>query len=266
MLTKLPASLSQLIEDEQLTIWYSVPFALIQLVEYGVLEQRDLTNLRWIIYAGAPMSARHLHKLQTDLSNARFSNAYGPAEANQVTYYHLPREPHPINQPVPIGYPCAHTKIAFDEDELLIATPALMAGYLGRDDLTETSLLEIDETRYYRTGDLVEQSDDGTLTYLGRKDRQVKIRGVRIELDEVELALSAHPSVSEVAVKVAQDGLTLEAFVTSSSDQKASAKELQAHVRRLLPAAFVPSQIDILDAFERTPTGKINRTALRMSV
>jgi acyl-coenzyme A synthetase/AMP-(fatty) acid ligase len=265
MLTKLPASLSQLIEDERLTVWYSVPFALIQLVEYGVLNKRDLTSLRWIIYAGAPMSARHLFTLQSNLPKARFSNAYGPAEANQVTYYHLPKDPHPVDQPVPIGYPCVHTEVAFEEDELLISTPAMMTGYLGRDDLNTSAFTKIEGKRFYRTGDLVEQAQDGTLTYLGRRDRQVKIRGIRIELDEVELTLSAHPSVAEVAVQVSPDGVTLEAFVTSSAKAQADPKTLQSHVRTQLPAAFVPAKIEILDAFERTATGKINRTALRMS-
>lgn len=266
MLTKLPASLSKLIEDERLTTWYSVPFALIQLAENGALDARDLSTLRWISYAGAPMSSRHLNQLQTRLPNARFSNAYGPAEANQVTYHHLPKEPHPIDQPIPIGTVCDHTDIKFTpEGELLIATPAMMEGYWNRPDLNANAFLEIDGKRYYRTGDLVERLEDGTLIYLGRKDRQVKIRGFRIELDEVELVISSHPSVFEVAVIVAEDGLTLEAFVTSATGHIAREDALIAHVRERLPAAFVPSKIDICAAFTRTATGKIDRTALRMS-
>lgn len=264
VLTKLPASLSKLVEDERLTTWYSVPFALIQLAEYGALDNRDLSSLRWIIYAGAPMSNRHLHKLQTALPHARFSNAYGPAEANQVTYHHLPPEPHPVHVPVPIGKPCEHTQIQIAEDgELLIASTALMQGYWNRDDLNNTAFTFRKGTRYYRTGDLVSQSDDGTMIYLGRRDRQVKIRGFRIELDEVELAVSSHPSVFEVAVQVADDGLTLEAFITCTQGKTTTQAEIQTHLRHLLPATFIPSNIEILDEFERTATGKINRTALR---
>jgi len=74
MLTKLPASLSKLIEDERLTTWYSVPFALIQLAENGALDARDLSTLRWISYAGAPMSSRHLNQLQTIIAPAISSN------------------------------------------------------------------------------------------------------------------------------------------------------------------------------------------------
>ena len=263
VLTKLPASLSQLIETSRLTVWYSVPFALIQLLEYGALEKRDLSALRWVIYAGAPMSNRHLAALQLLLKDARFSNAYGPAEANQVTYYHLPPGPHPIDLPVPIGYACDHTDLAFDGDELLVATPAMMEGYWGRKDLDDASFVMRDGKRFYRTGDVVSKADDGALTYLGRKDRQVKVRGVRIELDEVELAISAHPAVSEVSVIVSEDGLTLEGFVTSSAGHKACEREVLEGVRGKLSGPFVPSKITVLEAFERTPTGKIDRNTLR---
>ncbi len=266
ILTKLPASLSKLIEDERLTTWYSVPFALIQLADNGALDKRDLTSLRWITFGGAPMSSRHLNALQTRLPNARFSNSYGPAEANQVTYHHLPKEPHPIDQPVPIGTVCDHTEIKLTpEGELLIATPAMMDGYWNRPELNAKAFEHIDGKRYYRTGDLVERAPDGTLFYLGRMDRQVKIRGFRVELDEVELVISTHPSVFEVAVIVSEDGLMLEAFVTSATGHIAKDTTLQTHVRDRLPAVFVPAKIEVCEAFTRTATGKIDRTALRIS-
>ncbi len=264
VLTKLPASLSQLMEDAQVTTWYSVPFALIQLAEYGVIDQRDLTRLRWVIFGGAPMSNRHLRQLQTLLPGARFSNSYGPAEANQVTFHHLAPAPHSLHDPVPIGQPCDHTQIKITETgELLIASTAMMEGYWNRDDLNADAFVHLDGQRYYRTGDVVRQAPDGSLQYLGRQDRQVKIRGFRIELDEVELALSTHPALFEVAVQVAKDGLTLEAFVTCVAGQTTTPEDLSAHLRDLLPAPYIPSKIEILDAFERTATGKINREALR---
>ncbi|MEL7523310.1 MAG: long-chain fatty acid--CoA ligase, partial [Cyanobacteria bacterium J06553_1] len=88
--TKLPASLSQLIQDEALTVWYSVPFALTQLILRGVLAQRDLSTLRWVLFAGEPFPAKYLYALMQQLPNARFSNIYGPAEVNQCMYYHVP--------------------------------------------------------------------------------------------------------------------------------------------------------------------------------
>ena len=88
--TKIPASLSRLMQDEAISIWYSVPFALIQLLQHGLLEQRDLSSLRWVLYGGEPFAPKHLKKLMDLWPHARFSNVYGPAEVNQCTYYHLP--------------------------------------------------------------------------------------------------------------------------------------------------------------------------------
>ncbi len=91
--TLFPMNLAQLIEDERLTIWYSVPFALIQLVLRGGLDKRDFSSLRWILYGGEPFPITHLRALMERLPNARVSNVYGPAEVNQCTYYHLPPLP-----------------------------------------------------------------------------------------------------------------------------------------------------------------------------
>ena len=87
--TKMPASLSQLMADERLTVWYSVPFALLQLLEAGALDQRDLSALRWIVTGGEVMSPKHLRRLKEFLPQVRFSNSYGPAETNQITYHHF---------------------------------------------------------------------------------------------------------------------------------------------------------------------------------
>lgn len=84
-----PASLSKLIEDEKLSIWYSVPRALVQLLLYGALEERDCSSLRWVIYGGEPFPLKHLNNLMDRWPSARFSNCYGPAETNQCTFHHI---------------------------------------------------------------------------------------------------------------------------------------------------------------------------------
>jgi len=264
---KLPASMSQLIADELLTTWYSVPFALIQLEEYGALEARDLSSLRWVVFAGAPMSPKHLNSLQKRLPSARFSNAYGPAEANAITYYHLPTTPHPTDAPVPIGFAVPGCDLALSEDgELLVATEALMTGYHNRPVLNAEAFLEQAGRRYYKTGDIVQKGEDGCFHYLGRLDRQVKLRGQRIELDEVELALSTHPGVSEVAVVLSSDGHALKAFVTRAPESDVDAERLARHARLTLPPVAVPADISVLEDFSRTTTGKIDRKILDASL
>ena len=100
---KFPASLSELVEDEKLTVWYSVPFALIQMLLHGALDEQDCSTLRWVIYGGEPFPPKHMHALQTLWPNATFSNSYGPAETNQVNAYHLPSIAADRVEPIPIG-------------------------------------------------------------------------------------------------------------------------------------------------------------------
>ena len=96
----------------------------------------------------------------------------------------------------------------------------------------------------------------------GRVDRQVKIRGNRVELDEIEGALAAHPAVSEAGVVATPDRMALEAFVTLVPGQESDADEIREHCARLLPAYAVPSNVSIREALARTTTGKIDRRAL----
>jgi acyl-coenzyme A synthetase/AMP-(fatty) acid ligase len=280
--TKLPASLSNLIADEHLTIWYSVPFALIQLLLRGAMETRDLSALRWILFGGEPFPVGYLRELMIRLPNARFSNVYGPAEVNQCAFYHVPKPPEKGEDSVPIGQIWAISEgLVIDQHdqpvdpgttgELLIRSPTMMQGYWNREDLNQrafyyhTPFAEYRET-FYRTGDLVQLTENGNYKYLGRKDRQIKTRGYRVELDEIETALSSHKQIEEAAAFPLPDseGSTLiSAGVTLKDNQKVTESELMKYLKTRLPWYAVPRKIDIVKAFPRTSSGKIDRRALQ---
>jgi len=281
-LTKLPASLSKLIQDERLTVWYSVPFALIQLLLRGGLSSRDLSSLRWILFAGEVFPTKHLRRLMAALPHARYSNLYGPTETNVCTYYHVDRLPDDADDPIPIGRPCANVDdLVVDAEgqavapgevgELLIRGPVVMRGYWGRADLTERGFFRRTvfsqyEDVYYRTGDLVQLLPDGNYRYLGRKDRQVKTRGYRVELDEVEVALLSHGLVQEAAVYAVPDGQgsnQIEAAVVPRRGAALTVSRLVEHLASRLPPYAIPVRIDLVDDFPRTSTGKIDRRELR---
>jgi amino acid adenylation domain-containing protein len=280
--TKLPASLSKLVQDERLTIWYSVPFALIQMLLYGVMDQRDWSALRWVLFGGEPFTPKHLRVLMQCLPQARFSNVYGPAEVNQCTYYHVPPQPDDHDEQVPIGrvWENAEGLIVDETDqtiqpgevgELLVRTPTMMRGYWGHPDLTERGFYRRRTLGYlndifYRTGDLVRELPDGELQFLGRQDRQVKIRGYRVELDEVETALSRHPQVDEnaaYALPLADGSAVIEAAVILKSGAGVSEAELKTHLGAHLPSYAVPEKILLMMDFPRTTSGKIDRRALK---
>lgn len=278
--TRLPASLSQLMEQERLSFWYSVPFALIQILLRGVLEKRDLGALRWVMFGGEPFPPKYLQALMARWPHARFSNVYGPAEVNQCTYYHLPEPPTDPDVPIPIGaiWPAAEGLVldGCDQEvapggtgELVVRGATMMRGYWNRPDLNQRAFHHPASGAggpYYRTGDLVRIQEDGTLHFMGRKDRLVKVRGYRVELDEVELALGSHDGVEEAAVFVrgeTADAPELEAAVILKPAAAVDGDELVGFVGKHMPPYGVPRKIHVLQQFPRTGSGKIDRRTLK---
>lgn len=284
--TKLPASLSKLIEDERLTHWYSVPFALIQLLEHGALDQRDLSSLRWVVFAGEPFVAKHLKNLMSRLPAARFSNSYGPTETNQCTYHHIEVGDLTDDRPPPIGriWDGAEALVVDGDDrnvgpgdqgELLVSSPTMMSGYWRRPDLNDKAFQSRrgaagNTALFYRTGDMVVDDGSGVLRFLGRKDRQVKLRGFRIELDEVEAAMTCYPAVDEAAAILVkgEDGhdAIIAALTLKSGFDADVTDEIRAEAAKRLPAYALPERIDVVERLPRTATDKIDRQALARDV
>ncbi len=281
-ITLFPQSLAALIEAERLTFWYSVPLALIQLLEQGDIAQRDCSCLRWVLFGGEPFAPKHLNRLITLWPDARFSNSYGPAEVNQCTAYHLPKGELIADEAVPLGdvWPGAEGLLLDEDDrevskgqpgELVIRAPTMMRGYWARPDLNTKAffrqpLFADFEKVFYRTGDLVRERSDGKLMFLGRKDRMIKIRGYRVELDEIEAAITALPDVAEAGAVVvnAEDGAKKICAVALGRDgQEIDPDALKRGIAQRLPAYAVPDVLECRPKLPRTGSGKVDRTALR---
>ena len=293
--TKMPASLSQLMEDHEMTVWYSVPYALIQLLLRGACEQRDHSSLRWILFGGEPFPSKHLQSSLRCWDSARFSNVYGPAEVNQCTFFNVPDTWKHLDvlPPLPIGTVWGRTESlvvstedncgsppanlldeSVEEGELLIASPTMMKGYWRRPDLNKQAFYEENistekpQKTYYRTGDLVCTQSDGNLLFLGRIDRQTKLRGHRIELDEIEAAIVSHPAVEECgAFPITRNGEVVEigssVLRSRTSNSAPSVAMIKEFAASKLPAYAVPTWINLVDVLPRTTSGKIDRRSLQ---
>jgi acyl-coenzyme A synthetase/AMP-(fatty) acid ligase len=218
----------------------------------------------------------------TMLPAIRFSNLYGPTETNVCTYYHVGTIPPDTDETIPIGKPCANIEdLVVDLDdhsvprgevgELLIRGGVVMKGYWGQPDKTAAgfyrrpALGQLEDV-FYRTGDLVQMDGEGNYLYLGRKDRQIKTRGYRVELDEIEVALLAHQGVQEAAAYPIPDNQgsnLIEASVILKQGVELEQGDLVEHLSHRLPPYAIPVQIDLVDDFPRTSTGKINRRDLQ---
>lgn len=277
----MPGSLSALLEEEQLTVWYSVPTALVHLSLRGELETRDLRSIRWVLFAGETFPEKHLRRLMAQLPDARFSHVYGSTETNVCTSYHLPSSGEPGGQ-LPIGTACSNSsarvvdqnlRVVPDGEigELLIRGSTVMSGYWDDRERNQKVLVPIAEAGgfeevYFRTGDQVRVLDDGNIVFVARADSQVKVRGHRVELEEIENALLALDPVEEAAAYAVPDGegsSALMSAVVLASGSGWTEREIVSGLKKRLPLYAVPAEISILDSLPRTPTGKVDRSALR---
>ncbi len=250
-----------------ITVWYSVPTAIVLMLEAGQLGIEGAPSLRSVFFAGEVFPIKHLRRAMDALPGARFFNLFGPTETNVCTAYAVPRPlPHEVTA-IPIGRAsCGDTAIIVGPDgaevapgevgELHIDGPTVMLGYWDGGRRTPAK-------RPYPTGDYVSQRPDGELMYHGRRDHMVKVHGFRVELGEVEATLQSHPGVRE-AVVVAHAGELVAVVVLS--DSALSVLELKRHCARRIPQHMVPRGVWLTPTLPRTSNGKVDRVRTEAAV
>ncbi|HYG63124.1 MAG TPA: amino acid adenylation domain-containing protein, partial [Thermoanaerobaculia bacterium] len=271
------AWLARIIHDEEITTLHFVP-SMLQLF----LEGKDLATacrtVRRVMASGEALPYE-LQERALERIGAELHNLYGPTEASVDVSFHA-CERGSARRTVPIGRPISNISLHILDrhsepvppgipGELLIGGVGLARGYLHRPALTAERFvpdpLGDPGERLYRTGDLARFRPDGAIEFLGRIDHQIKIRGVRVELGEIEAALDHHPGVREAVVMARTEGVgetRLVAYLVASGEAAPSAGELRSFLRDSLPEAMVPSAFVILPAFPLTPSGKVDRRAL----
>lgn len=271
-----PRNLADWIDRQAITVWYSVPSVLTRLVLQGGLERYQFTRLRQILFAGEIFPITHLRQLQRIIPHAHYHNLYGPTETNVCTAYPVGLLPDNQVTPVPIGQACAGCQLLIMNEqgepceqgatgELWVSSATLMSGYWGLPALTAqvfASLTTQTHVKFYRTGDVVFQDQEGNLHFCGRQDTQVKSRGYRIELGEIEAILHLHPVVAQAVVIPLPDGEMgnlLKAFVVTRLGETVSAGELLRFCAEHLPAYMLPSAIEFRPHLPTTATGKLDR-------
>ncbi len=257
-----------------------LPFvALKHLAEACEREKVYPSTLREVITAGEQLQITpQISSLFTKLPDCTLENQYGPSETHVVTAYRLSGKAADWPALPSIGKAIANTRVyLLDEQrrpvpigvagELYLGGVCVARGYLNRPELTAEKFMvdPFDPTsRVYKTGDLGRWLPDGNIEFLGRIDHQVKVRGFRVELGEIEAALSNHTGVRE-AVVIARDNehgvKQLIAYVVSNNGPLAAA-DLRAFLTQRMPSYCVPSAFVTLPALPLTPNGKVDRKAL----
>ncbi len=246
----------------------------------GLLAPERLPSLRFLLTGAEAPNPAEVPRWAgpAEGPHRTFLNLYGPTETCvNVTEFVAAGE---WTRPLPIGRPQPNHRVHVVDHqlrrvppgtpgELLVGGVGVARGYLGDPALTAARFIpdpfgDVPGARLYRTGDLVTWLPDGQLMFLGRTDRQVKIRGVRVEIGELETTLGAHPSTGHCVVDGVDGGhgLELVAYVTPGTEPP-DALALRRHCADRLPAAMVPARVHVLESLPLTASGKVDLAALR---
>ena len=233
--------------------------------------------LRQLLVGVEPLPELALHRMARTLPGLRILNGYGPTETSVYSSAYL--DPRPLARQCPIGRPLANTRIYLLDErlqpvpvgvaaEICIGGAGVARGYLGRPGQTAQRFVPdpfVPGERMYRTGDLGYRLPDGTISYAGRRDHQVKLRGFRVELGEVEAVLREQPGVREAAVLLDRDGAGEPRLVAAVACGTAPARqpaEWREALSRQLPGYMIPAVFLELPELPMTANGKLDRAAL----
>jgi len=259
----------------EITLINTVPSALGEVLDSGGLP----SPVRTVNLAGEPLREELVRRME-QCGVDKIYDLYGPSETTTYSTFAL----RAADRKATIGRPIANTKIYLLDDalepvpigvagDLYIGGAGVARGYWRRPELTAENFLpdpfaETCGARMYRTGDLARYRPDGDMEYLGRADRQVKVRGYRIEPGEIEAALISHPAIRECIVVAREDasgasaGKLLVAYVVPAGQASPESDALRNFLRRTMPEFMVPAVFIILASLPRTPNGKVDRHAL----
>jgi amino acid adenylation domain-containing protein len=257
-----PGELVNLIHERRISVWYSVPSALLLMMRHGLLDHGVPPALRACVFAGEPFPLPEVQALRRAWPEVRMFNWYGPTETNVCASYEVTVRDLERQRPLPIGRPASGAAIRLEsridskagEGEIVVDGPSVMLGYW---DATPHS-------GPYRTGDFGRYDERGELEYVGRIDQMAKVRGYRVEPGEIETALGAHEAISGAVVLVTGSGLDarIHAIITTRSERRPSLFDVKRHCAARLPSHMVVDAVHVVPRIPHTTNGKTDRARL----
>ncbi|MVV51719.1 amino acid adenylation domain-containing protein [Pseudomonas sp. PB120] len=272
-----PSALATWIEERGISVIHLTP-PLGRLIETGAkLKQLTFNKLRYLFWGGDALTILLCEHMRAIAPNAVSVNFYGTTETPQAMgFHHVDPEADTTRIALGKGIESAQLLVVDDKNQLVregevgeifIRSPYLSQGYWGdvaqtREKFVVNPFTNLADDICYRTGDLGTYLSDGSVSFLGRGDNQVKIRGHRIELTEIEGVLARHPRIKQCVVVTANERSNTRLVAYCVSTTTVATAELREHLSQQLPDYMVPAQFVFLDAIPLTPNGKIDKRAL----
>jgi amino acid adenylation domain-containing protein len=259
-----PARLTSFLYSERISVWYSVPSALMLMMRLGGLTSAPPPEqLRTILFAGEPFPIGAVRRL-ADWSNCTLYNLYGTTETNVCTYHRVTPADLTSGDPLPIGRPCSGDRMWLDHQpdrdpdgcgQLMVDGPSVFKGYWGRPA----------QQGPHPMGDLVRQLPNGEFSYVGRLDDMMKIRGNRIEPAEVEAVANAYPAVTASALVSTGDGIDARLVLVVEADDagEVSPLALRRYLSDRLAGYMMPDEVILTGEIPRGSRGKVSRDGAR---
>jgi len=277
--TRDPALLSKVARDERITIWNSVPALMELMVNYEESRGENLPeSLRLVMLSGDWIPVTLPGRVKSLSKDAKIVSLGGATEVSIWSIVHPVETVDPGARSITYGRPLTNQSFhVLDESlnarpiwtpgQLYIGGKGLALGYWRDEEKTRRSFIVHPQTgeRLYKTGDLGRYLPNGEIEFLGREDTQVKIRGHRVELGEIEASLARHPLVSAgalVAIEAARGDRRLVAFVVPQAGSEPSSSEIRAFLKDRLPDYMLPASIVFVDSLPLTSNGKVDRKCL----
>jgi len=269
---------AKFIKENKLSVWHSVPSVAQLMNRFGMLKTSSFPSLRYSFFCGESLFKTIAIAWQNAAPNSIIENLYGPTEATvAITHYRLPQEKSKIeerNGIVSIGDIfksqkfCLINEDGFIDDfqgELCLAGSQVTKGYFDNYKNSEEQYVRFahSDDLWYKTGDIVTIEND-RMFYLCRKDLQVKVRGFRIELDEINIAVSRfiNQEIIHTIIYPIKNGIAGNLYTFVEKESTHNEKEILQHLSSLLPAYMLPKKIIFLKSFPLSANGKINRNEL----
>jgi amino acid adenylation domain-containing protein len=275
-----PSALATWLLEKAISVVHLTP-PLGKLIETGAkLAGARFDDLRCLFWGGDALSETLYKQMCAIAPNASSVNFYGTTETPQAMAFH-PVDPAADNSRIPLGKgiegaqllvvnECGQLAQEGEVGEILIRSPYLSLGYWGdtgqtREKFVINPFTHVEDDICYKTGDLGTYLVDGSVTFLGRGDSQVKIRGHRIELTEIEGAVARHPRVKQCVVLATNENASIKLVAYCVLTTPVSSVELREFVSNELPDYMVPALFVFLDAIPLTPNGKIDKRGLSLT-
>jgi amino acid adenylation domain-containing protein len=280
----LPPKVVNIMRDSELTHWLSVPSFLEHAVRFDCLRAGDLPAMKWVTWCGDVLPTPPLLHWMERLPHTSFANLYGPTETTVASsHYVVPKDFRDPKQPVPIGRACTgETLLVLDRDlrpvprgetgHLYIGGSGLSSGYWRDPERTREAFLldpgcRNPSARIYRTGDLARVDEDGNAHFLGREDQQIKTRGFRVELGDVEATVRSLPEITACSVvgfsRQGVPGKLIGCAYVPSDGAPVSTNGVRDRVAGLLPDYMRPVRWKSVDELPLSDRGKVDRMRIQ---